>query len=74
MMTRDERIEYGYKLMTMRLAAGVSRTDVGIACGFTGANANRTVQFWEHGDRLPGIDHLRPLAGVLKVPVSQVVP
>lgn len=74
MMTKDARIEYGHRLMIMRLAAGASRTEVGEACGFTGAIANRTVQFWEHGDRMPGIDHLRPLAAVLQVPINQVVP
>ena len=69
-MTADERTEYGYKLKYMRLAAGLTQREVGLACD----TAARTVQYWEHGRRLPGIDKLRSLANVLKVPVNQVVP
>lgn len=73
-MTQNERSDYGYRLHTMRLAAGLTTREVGEACGYSGLTADRTIKYWEHGDRLPGIEHLRPLAIVLKVPVSQVVP
>lgn len=69
-MTYNERIEYGYRLRTMRLAAGLTAREVGKACGTT----TRSVHYWETGERLPGIDLLRQLASVLKVPINQVVP
>jgi transcriptional regulator with XRE-family HTH domain len=73
-MTKDERTDYGYKLHTLRLAVGLSARELGIACGFTGYTASRTVSYWERGDRLPSIEHIRPLAIALQVPISQVVP
>jgi transcriptional regulator with XRE-family HTH domain len=73
-MTEDKRIEYGYKLRSMRLAAGITQEALGLACGFTGLTAQRIVQHWEHGRQLPGIDKLRPLATALQVPLNQVVP
>lgn len=73
-MTANERTEYGYKLKYMRLAAGLTQHDVGIACGFTDSTATKAVQHWEHGRRLPGVDRLRALAIALEVPVNQVVP
>ena len=62
--------EYGYKLKYMRLAVGLTQREVGEACG----TATRTVQYWERGRQLPGVDKLRALADALKVPVNQVVP
>jgi transcriptional regulator with XRE-family HTH domain len=73
-MTSEERKEYGHRLLYMRLAAGLTQQDVGIACGFTGNTAARTVQHWEHGRRLPSTDRVRALATVLKVHVNQIVP
>lgn len=73
-MTYSERSDYGYKLRTLRIAVGLTQLEVGEACGFIGDTATRTVQFWERGERLPGIDRIRSLAAVLQVPVNQVVP
>lgn len=73
-MTEDERRDYGYRLHTMRLAAGLTTREVGEACGYSGLTAERTVKYWEHGARIPGADCLRALANVLQVPINQVVP
>ena len=73
-MTADERTEYGYRLKYMRLAAGLTQREGGTVCGFTGNTATRTVQYWEHGRRLPGIENLRLLALALDVPINQIVP
>ena len=73
-MTEDLRIQYGYKLRTMRLAVGLTQKQVGLACGFAEKTACTIVRHWEHGKQLPGIDRLRALAAALQVPVSQVLP
>lgn len=73
-MTQEQHSDYGYRLHTMRLAVGLTTREVGEACGYSGVTAERTVKYWEHGERLPGIEHIRSLANVLKVPLNQVVP
>lgn len=73
-MDEAERVAYGQKIKAMRIAAGLTQTDLSTMCKLEGKSGTNTVQHWEHGRRLPGIDNLRDLAIALRVPLDQVVP
>ena len=73
-MTKEKMINYGLKIRAMRLAAGLTQTELGTACGYPASSARTIVQHWEHGRQMPGIDSLRTIAVVLQVPLNQVVP
>lgn len=69
-MTQQQRLDYGYNLRVLRIAIGLSQREVAEAC----STATRTVQYWECGRQLPGVDRIRALAAVLQVPINQIVP
>lgn len=57
-----------------RRALGLTRADVGRACGYAGDGARSVPRRWEQGDALPPLDRLRRLADVLRVPVELLIP
>ena len=57
-----------------RTALHLSRTDIGLACGYTGVAARSVVMRWEHGGCLPPVERVRRLAAVLRVQIDSLVP
>lgn len=57
-----------------RRALGLTRADVGRACGYVGDGARSVPRRWEQGDALPPLDRLRRLADVLLLPVDLLIP
>ena len=65
--TGDE--QFGRRVYKARLAAGLSRLQLGTLLGVT----QQTVHHWEAGNRAPSLRHVRPLAEALKVSVGQLL-
>ena len=69
-----EGMTYGELLKDLRISAGLTQKQLGLACGYPQSTAENTVQYWEAGTRLPPVMKLRILAEALNVPVDKVVP
>lgn len=57
-----------------RQALGLSRGDVGRACGYHGDAARSVPRRWEQGDALPPLDRVRRLAAALSLPLDLLIP
>ena len=64
----------GEKISTARKQVGLTQKQLGLACGFNEAAAERMVQHWEHDRREPDLHKIRPLAEALKVPLDYIIP
>lgn len=64
----------GQLIAERRQALGLSRGDVGRACGYSGDCARSTPRAWERDEALPPIERVRRLAELLHVPVDALVP
>lgn len=67
-------MKYHEMLKNLRLSAGLTQKQLGILCKCPEKSAQRIVQYWEDGVRIPSSEKLRTLAAALNVPVDKVVP
>lgn len=58
-------MEFSKKLFTLRKKAGLSQKQLAQKAGV----AQSSVNYWEHGERIPGMDQIQKLAKALDVPV-----
>ena len=65
---------YGEKLRSLRLAAGLTQKQLGMACGYDDKNADRNVRSWEADEMMPRLSMVRALAAALKVPLDTLIP
>ena len=57
-----------------RKALRLTQQQLGELCGYTGRNAERMVQQWEHDLRPVPLEKLRPLAQALQIPLDLLIP
>jgi transcriptional regulator with XRE-family HTH domain len=65
-----ERVQFGRRLMDLRMKRNWSQEDVARRVGCT----QRAVGYWEEGERLPVIDVAARLAAVFDVPLDTLWP
>lgn len=73
-MDPNYRLLLGHRIRTARQLEGLTQKQLGLLCGYSEAVAERTVCYWEVGDRAPALDRLRPLSEALKIPLEQLLP
>lgn len=69
-MCAIDLVETGKNIRRYRQAQGLSVMDV---ADFFGGMARNSIYKWERGETLPSIDHLYPLAWLLRVSLDQLV-
>lgn len=64
----------GERIKAARKAAHLTQRQLGEMIGFTGKTAERIIQFWEHDERDPSVEQLRPLAKALNLTLEELIP
>ena len=64
----------GEIIQQKRKAANLTQRKLGEMIGFSSASAERIIQFWEHNERRPDIDQLRPLCRALHCTLEELIP
>ena len=74
MVDGGETMHAGEIVAEKRKARMLTQTQLGEKCGYHGRTAEVTVQNWESGRRPVPVKKMKLIAGILDIPVDQLLP